>query len=183
MRVQARSSACWRGSPDNGGSLDGRFPQRHWLRADRGCRAPRREGAQCVSTGPFRTWRSGATRRPQLGGLFLDRGEGRVGVLVALDRLHEVLVDPERLVDLALDLLGDVLVLVQVGLRVGAALADALFAVGEERAGLRDDAVLEPEVEDAARCRDALAELDVELGLAERRRDLVLDDLHADAVA
>ena len=31
--------------------------------------------------------------------------------------------------------------------------------------------------------RDALAELDVELGLAERRRDLVLDDLHADAVA
>ena len=31
--------------------------------------------------------------------------------------------------------------------------------------------------------RDALAELDVELRLAERRGDLVLDDLHADAVA
>ena len=31
--------------------------------------------------------------------------------------------------------------------------------------------------------RDALAELDVELRLAERRRDLVLDDLDADAVA
>ena len=31
--------------------------------------------------------------------------------------------------------------------------------------------------------RDALAELDVELGLAERRGDLVLDDLHAHAVA
>ena len=43
--------------------------------------------------------------------------------------------------------------------------------------------VLDPEVEDAARGRDALAELDVELGLAERRRHLVLDDLHADPVA
>src|SRR3712207_2930387 len=43
--------------------------------------------------------------------------------------------------------------------------------------------LLEPEVEDAARRGDPLAELDVELGLLERRRDLVLDDLDADAVA
>ena len=57
------------------------------------------------------------------------------------------------------------------------------LAVGEERARLRDDVVLDPEVQDAARRRDAAAELDVELGLAERRRDLVLDDLDADAVA
>ena len=40
-----------------------------------------------------------------------------------------------------------------------------------------------PEVDQAAGGRDPLAELDVELGLAERRRDLVLDDLDADAVA
>src|SRR3712207_8342727 len=43
--------------------------------------------------------------------------------------------------------------------------------------------LLEPEVEDAARRGDPLAELDVELGLLERRRDLVLHDLDADAVA
>ena len=43
--------------------------------------------------------------------------------------------------------------------------------------------MLDAEIEQAARGRDPLAELDVELGLAEGRRDLVLDDLHADAVA
>ena len=40
-----------------------------------------------------------------------------------------------------------------------------------------------PEVDQAARGGDALAELDVELGLAEGGGDLVLDDLHAHAVA
>src|SRR5215213_870974 len=100
----------------------------------------------------------------------------------AVDR-RQVLPDAERLVDLALDLLGDLRVLVEERLGVVAPLAEALGAVGEERPGLGDDVVLDPEVEDAARGRDALAELDVELGLAERRRDLVLDDLDADPVA
>src|SRR4051794_9904488 len=100
-----------------------------------------------------------------------------------VDRRHEVLADAERLVDLALDLLGDLLVLVQEPLGVVAPLAEALGPVGEERAGLGDHVVLDPEVEDAARGRDALAELDVELSLAERGRDLVLDDLDPDAVA
>src|SRR4051812_20762618 len=102
---------------------------------------------------------------------------------VVLDRLHEVLIDAEDLVDLRLDLLGDLRMLVEVDLGVVAALAQPLFAVGEERAGLRDDRVLDPEIQDAARARDPGAELDVELRLAERRGYLVLDDLHADAVA
>ena len=46
-----------------------------------------------------------------------------------------------------------------------------------------DDLVLDPDVEDAALPGDALAVDDVELGLPERRRHLVLDDLDADAVA
>ena len=91
--------------------------------------------------------------------------------------------DDERLVDLGLDLLGDLRMLGQIGLGIVAALAEPLVAVGEERARLRDNVVLDRQVEDAARGRDALAELDVELRLAERRRDLVLDDLHAHAVA
>src|SRR3954467_13559520 len=105
------------------------------------------------------------------------------GLIGRVDRRDEVTIDLERLVDLALDLLGDLDVLVEERLGVVAALAEALVAVGEERAGLRDDVVLDAEVDQAAGGRDALAELDVELGLAERRRDLVLDDLDADAVA
>src|SRR5918992_2134914 len=92
-------------------------------------------------------------------------------------RLH-----PERLVDLALDLARDVGVLAQVALHVVAALAQPLVAAGEERAGLLDDPVLYPEVEDAALARDAGAVLDVELGLPERRRHLVLDDLDPNPV-
>src|SRR4051812_39619503 len=98
---------------------------------------------------------------------------------VVLDRLHEVLIDAEDLVDLRLDLLGDFQVLVQVRLRVVAALAEPLVAVGEERAGLRDDRVLDPEVQDAARRGDPGAELDVELRLPERRGDLFLHDVLA----
>ena len=73
--------------------------------------------------------------------------------------------------------------LVEERLGVAAALPEPLLAVGEERAGLGDDVVLDAVVEQAARGRDALAELDVELGLLERRRDLVLDHLDPDAVA
>ena len=99
------------------------------------------------------------------------------------DRLWPVAADAERGVDLVLDLLRDRRVGVEVRLRGRAPLAEAFLAVGEERAGLRDDVVLEAEVEQAPRRRDPLAELDVELRLAKRRRDLVLDDLHTHAVA
>src|SRR3954470_2285209 len=129
---------------------------------------------------PRRISRSGSTaaaaRLP-------DKRRGDLGVDVVLDRLHEILIDAEDLVDLRLDLLGDLRVLVEIGLRVVAALAQPLFAIREERAGLRDDRVLDPQIQDAARARDPGAELDVELRLAERRGDLVLDDLDADAVA
>src|SRR5215211_8675891 len=78
--------------------------------------------------------------------------------------------DAQDLVDLALDLVGDLRVLAQVALHVVAPLPHPLVAIREERAGLLDDPVLDAEVEDAALARDALAVLDVELGLAERRR-------------
>src|SRR5262249_9385132 len=65
--------------------------------------------------------------------------EGCGGRRVALDRLDEVLVDPQDFVDLGLDLLRNLLVLVEVVLGVVATLAEPLVAVGEERAGLRDD--------------------------------------------
>ena len=76
-----------------------------------------------------------------------------------------------------LDLVCDLGVLGQELLGVVAALAEPQLPVGEERARLLDQVVLEPEVDQAALLGDADAVLDVELGLAERRRDLVLDDL------
>src|SRR5439155_27379143 len=103
--------------------------------------------------------------------------------LRAVDRRHEVTRDPQRLVDLVLDLLGHLGVLVEVALGVAAALPEPLVAVGEERPRLGHDVVLDAEVEQAARRRDPPAERHVELRLPERRGDLVLDHLHPDAVA
>src|ERR671930_477192 len=96
-----------------------------------------------------------------------SRCRGRV------DRRDEIALDPERLVDLVLDLLGDLDVLVEERLGVVAALTEALVAVGEERARLRDHVALDAEIDETAGGRDPLAELDVELGLAERRGGLV----------
>ncbi len=78
--------------------------------------------------------------------------------------------------------LADFRMLLEERLGVAASLPEALFAVGEERARLGDDVLLDAVVDQATGGRDALAELDVELGLLERRRDLVLDDLDLDAV-
>src|SRR2546423_1823185 len=74
---------------------------------------------------------------------------------------------PDRLVDPALDLLGHLGVLAKVSLHVVAPLTESLVLIGEERAGLLDDPVFDPQVEDAALARDPVAVLDVELGLAE----------------
>ena len=63
------------------------------------------------------------------------------------------------------------------------ALAEPLVAEAEVRAGLRDDLPVEAGVEHRALPGDPGAVDDVELGLLERRRDLVLDHLDADAVA
>ena len=79
--------------------------------------------------------------------------------------------------------LADVRVVLEELLGVLAPLAEPLAAVGEPRAALLDDPLVDGEVEQVARARDALAVHDVELGFAERRRDLVLDDLHARAAA
>src|SRR5262249_11103384 len=130
-----------------------------------------------------------ATGRPRLCDRFDDRLEvdvvdvARLVLVLVLDRGDKVAVDAEDLVDAVLDLLGDLRVFLQERLGGVAPLAQAFLAIGEERARLLDDVVLEAEVDQAALGRDAAAELDVELGLAERRRDLVLDDLDPHAVA
>src|SRR4051794_25257091 len=75
---------------------------------------------------PRRISRSVSTRSAD------ERGR-HLGVDFVLDRLHEILIDAEGLVDLRLDLPGNLLVLVQIRLRVVAALAQPLVRVGEER--------------------------------------------------
>ncbi len=63
------------------------------------------------------------------------------------------------------------------------ALAEPLGLVGVPGTGLGDDAFLDAQVEETALLGDAEAVHEVELRLTERRGDLVLDDLGADAVA
>src|SRR5581483_8647721 len=121
-------------------------------------------------------------------------GRGR-GLLVGLDRrrlpwlalgqeprgddlpLGRLRLDPLQ------DLLDDVGVLLEEGGRVLAPLAEPLVAEAEVRARLLDDLPLDRRVEDGPLPGDALAVDDVELGLLERRRDLVLRHLDANAVA
>ena len=79
--------------------------------------------------------------------------------------------------------LADVLVVLQELPRVLAALAHALAVEGVPGARLLDDLVVDAEVEEVALLADALAVEDVELGLAEGRRHLVLDHLHLRAAA
>src|SRR5579875_2368941 len=67
----------------------------------------------------------------------------------------------------------------QVVAHVIAPLPQPLFAVAVPRAALLDDVVLGGDVHEASLTRDAAAVQDVELRLAKRRRDLVLDDLDA----
>src|SRR5690606_39671160 len=67
--------------------------------------------------------------------------------------------------------------------RVFLTLSDTLAVVAVPGARLLDEAVLHAHVDDLADAGDSLAVHDLELGLAERRRDLVLDDLHSRLVA
>src|SRR5436305_4367013 len=90
---------------------------------------------------------------------------------------------PELLAYLRLYLSGDLGMLAHEVARVLAALADAVAAKGVPGAGLLDDAVLGCDVDQLSLLRDAGAVEDVELRLAERRRDLVLHHLHLGAAA
>ena len=119
-------------------------------------------------------------------GLRVQRVDGRAGAArcpAAQAGRADVAGDGEVGEDLRLDLLRHVGVLAQELLGVLAALADALAVEGEPGAALLDRAALGAEVDEVALAADALAVEDVELDLAERRRHLVLHDLHARAVA
>ena len=85
--------------------------------------------------------------------------------------------------DLGLHGLGGLGVLHQVLLDAVLALADALAVHGEPGAGLLDHVEVHGHIDELAPLGDALAEHDVELGLAEGRRHLGLDDLDPDVVA
>src|SRR5687767_13211239 len=87
------------------------------------------------------------------------RPEAELGADANLDRLENDRVVFEELLD------------------VLAPLAEAIATVGEPGAALFDDLPFDRQVEQVPLLRDPLAVHDVELRFAERRRDLVLDDL------
>src|SRR5262249_34116958 len=98
-------------------------------------------------------------------------------------RRRRVGAQPELLSDLAFDGGRDLGMLAQEVARVLAALADALAPERVPGPGLLEDALLRRDVDELALLREAGAVEDVELRRAERRRDLVLHDLHLGAAA
>ncbi len=82
--------------------------------------------------------------------------------------------------DLGRDLVGQRGVVAEVLLDVLAALAEPEVAVVEPRAGLLDQLVDDGQVEQVGLAGDAVGVHHVELADAERRSDLVLDDLGLD---
>src|SRR5215470_4144116 len=83
----------------------------------------------------------------------------------------------ELLLDLLLDLVGQVGVVAQEGAGVLLALSQLVALVGVPGAGLAHDPLLDPQVDQAAFPADPDPEQNVELGSPEWRRTLVLDDL------
>ncbi|EGJ74348.1 putative protein recA [Streptomyces sp. Tu6071] len=112
-------------------------------------------------------------------GRLLGRGRLALGLLGLL-RLHA---DAELLLDLPLDLVREVGVVLEEVAGVLLALAELVALVRVPGAGLADEAVLDAHVDEPALTADALPVEDVELGLLERRGDLVLHDLAAGPVA
>src|SRR5690554_2765586 len=98
-------------------------------------------------------------------------------------RLGRALLRQQLRADLRLDLGGDGRVLDQELARVLLALADPIPVVAVPGAGLLDDVLAHAEIDDLALARDAVTVQDLELARAERRRDLVLHDLHPRLVA
>src|SRR5262245_4421660 len=90
--------------------------------------------------------------------------------------------DAQRGADFGLNLVAHRRVVAERVLSVVAPLAQPLALVREPCAGLVDDLVLDADVDQLAEPRDSLAVHDVELGFAERRRDLVLDDFDLGAI-
>ena len=80
----------------------------------------------------------------------------------------------EFLANAILDGLVDIGILFEKLLRVLAPLTETLAGVREPRAALFDDALVDGEIEEIAGLGNPFAVHDVELGFAERRRDLVL---------
>src|SRR3954471_2522991 len=91
--------------------------------------------------------------------------------------------DAELLEDPLLELVGEVRVVPQEVAGVLLALPELVALVGVPGAGLAGEPRLDPDVDQATFAADALAVHDVELGLLERRRDLVLHDLDPGPVA
>src|SRR5580704_10514380 len=117
----------------------------------------------------------------------------RAGMRSALRRLAIVLRllagenalgdEPGVLPDCGLYFGGDIGIGLEEELGVLAALADALAVEGEPGAGLLHHAGPHAQIDELARLGDALTIHDIELDLLERRRELVLDHLHAGEVA
>src|SRR5579864_456707 len=89
----------------------------------------------------------------------------------------------ELAADPLFDRLEDVGVLFEELFGVFAALTETLATVREPGPAFLDDAFVDGEIEEIARSGDAFAVHDVELGLAEGRRNLVFHDFHARASA
>src|SRR5918997_1660469 len=123
--------------------------------------------------------------RSAFGDQRIPRGPVRVSLGSVLRRavFGVRVVEAELVVDLGEDAVAHPLVLLEEDLGVFAALAEALVAVGEPRAGLLDHAVLDADVEQAPLAGDTLPVHHVELDDLERRRHLVLDDLYPRLVA
>src|SRR5262245_3472524 len=112
-----------------------------------------------------------ARRRGRRRGFGSRRRGGRLGFA-----------DAQRGSDFGLDLVAHRGVVAERVLSVIAPLAQPLALVREPRAGLVDSLVLDADVDQLAESRDSLAVHDVELGLAERRRDFVFDDFYLGAI-
>src|SRR6266567_7905696 len=91
--------------------------------------------------------------------------------------------DAQLVLDPLLDLVGDVRVLLQEPAAVLLALAELVALAAVPGAGLAQNGLFDPHVDERALAADAVTVEDVELGLLERRRDLVLHHLDARAVA
>src|SRR3954453_6228492 len=91
--------------------------------------------------------------------------------------------DAELLLDLLLDLVGEVGVVAQEGADVLLALTELVALVGVPSAGLLHEALLDTDVDETALAAETHTPDEVELGLLERRRHLVLDDLDPDPAA
>src|SRR5690606_1337497 len=105
------------------------------------------------------------------------------GALRLFDRRLAALLRQQLRADLRLDIGGHLRVLDQELARVLLALADPVAVVAVPGARFLDDVLAHAEIDDLALARNAVAIQDLELARAERRRDLVLHDLHAGLVA